>query len=125
MNQRIIEITNRIIERSKVTRAEYLADMKAANEEGVTRKNLHCGNLAHAFAGCSSHEKSELAENETPNLGIITAYNDMLSAHKTFEHYPDKIRAFAIKHQAVAQVAGGVPAMCDGVTQGQVGMELS
>jgi phosphogluconate dehydratase len=125
MNQRIIEITNRIIERSKVTRAEYLADMKAANEEGVTRKNLHCGNLAHAFAGCSSHEKGELAENETPNLGIITAYNDMLSAHKTFEHYPDKIRAFAIKHQAVAQVAGGVPAMCDGVTQGQVGMELS
>ncbi len=125
MNQRIIEITNRIIERSKVTRDEYLADMKAASEEGVTRKNLHCGNLAHAFAGCSSHEKSELAENETPNLGIITAYNDMLSAHKTFEHYPDKIRAFAIKHQAVAQVAGGVPAMCDGVTQGQVGMELS
>jgi phosphogluconate dehydratase len=125
MNQRIIEITNRIIERSKVTRAEYLADMKAANEEGVTRKNLHCGNLAHAFAGCSSHEKSELAENETPNLGIITAYNDMLSAHKTFENYPDKIRTFAIKHQAVAQVAGGVPAMCDGVTQGQVGMELS
>ena len=125
MNQRIIEITNRIIERSKATRTEYLADMKAANEEGVTRKNLHCGNLAHAFAGCSSHEKSELAENETPNLGIITAYNDMLSAHKTFENYPDKIRAFAIKHQAVAQVAGGVPAMCDGVTQGQVGMELS
>lgn len=125
MNQRIIEITNRIVERSKVSRAEYLADMKAANEEGVTRKNLHCGNLAHAFAGCSSHEKSELAENETPNLGIITAYNDMLSAHKTFENYPDKIRAFAIKHQAVAQVAGGVPAMCDGVTQGQVGMELS
>jgi len=125
MNQRIIEITNRIIERSKVTRAEYLADMKAASEDGVTRKNLHCGNLAHAFAGCSSHEKGELAENETPNLGIITAYNDMLSAHKTFEHYPAKIRAFAIKHQAVAQVAGGVPAMCDGVTQGQVGMELS
>lgn len=125
MNQRITEITNRIIERSKVTRAEYLTDMKAANEEGVTRKNLHCGNLAHAFAGCSSHEKDELAANETPNLGIITAYNDMLSAHKPFEHYPEKIRAFAIKHQAVAQVAGGVPAMCDGVTQGQVGMELS
>jgi phosphogluconate dehydratase len=125
MNQRIIEITNRIIERSKVTRTEYLADMKAANDDGVTRKNLHCGNLAHAFAGCSSHEKGELAENETPNLGIITAYNDMLSAHKTFEHFPEKIRTFAIKHQAVAQVAGGVPAMCDGVTQGQVGMELS
>lgn len=125
MNQRITEITNRIVERSKASRTEYLTDMKAASEEGVTRKNLHCGNLAHAFAGCSSHEKDELAANKTPNLGIITAYNDMLSAHKPFEHYPEKIRAFAIKHQAVAQVAGGVPAMCDGVTQGQVGMELS
>jgi phosphogluconate dehydratase len=125
MNQRIIEITQRIVERSKPSRTQYLKDMKAASEEGVTRKNLHCGNLAHAFAGCSSHEKTELAENATPNLGIISAYNDMLSAHKTYENYPEKLRAFAIKHGAVAQVAGGVPAMCDGVTQGQVGMELS
>jgi phosphogluconate dehydratase len=125
MNQRIIEITKRIVERSKPSRTQYLKDMQAASEEGVTRKNLHCGNLAHAFAGCSSHEKTELAENATPNLGIISAYNDMLSAHKTYENYPEKLRAFAIKHGAVAQVAGGVPAMCDGVTQGQVGMELS
>ncbi len=125
MNQRIIEITQRIVERSKPSRTQYLKDMKAASEEGVTRKNLHCGNLAHAFAGCSSHEKTELAENATPNLGIISAYNDMLSAHKTYENYPEKLRAFAIKHGAVAQVAGCVPAMCDGVTQGQVGMELS
>jgi phosphogluconate dehydratase len=125
MNQRIIDVTNRIIERSKPTREKYLQDMKTACEDGVTRKNLHCGNLAHAFAGCSSHEKNELSENVTPNLGIITAYNDMLSAHKTYENYPEKLRDFAVKHGAVAQVAGGVPAMCDGVTQGQVGMELS
>jgi phosphogluconate dehydratase len=125
MNQRIINVTNRIIERSKSSRETYLRDMKAACEDGVTRKNLHCGNLAHAFAGCSSHEKNELSENYTPNLGIITAYNDMLSAHKTYENYPEKLRKFAVKHGAVAQVAGGVPAMCDGVTQGQIGMELS
>jgi phosphogluconate dehydratase len=125
MNQRIIDVTNRIIERSKPTREKYLQDMKTACEDGVTRKNLHCGNLAHAFAGCLSHEKNELSENVTPNLGIITAYNDMLSAHKTYENYPEKLRDFAVKHGAVAQVAGGVPAMCDGVTQGQVGMELS
>ena len=125
MNQRIIDVTNRIIERSKPTREKYLQDMKTACEDGVTRKNLHCGNLAHAFAGCSSHEKNELSENVTPNLGIVTAYNDMLSAHKTYENYPEKLRNFAVKHGAVAQVAGGVPAMCDGVTQGQVGMELS
>lgn len=125
MNQRIIDVTNRIIERSKPTRETYLQNMKSACKDGVTRKNLHCGNLAHAFAGCSSHEKNELAENTTPNLGIITAYNDMLSAHKTYENYPEKLRKFAIKHGAVAQVAGGVPAMCDGVTQGQIGMELS
>jgi phosphogluconate dehydratase len=125
MNQRIIDVTNRIIERSKPTREKYLLDMKTACEDGVTRKNLHCGNLAHAFAGCSSHEKNELSENVTPNLGIITAYNDMLSAHKTYENYPEKLRNFAVKHGAVAQVAGGVPAMCDGVTQGQIGMELS
>ena len=125
MNKQILAITERIIERSKVNRAQYLEDMKEAHADGVTRKDLHCGNLAHAFAGCSSHEKNELAENFTPNLGIITAYNDMLSAHKPYEHYPEKIREYAIKHGAVAQVAGGVPAMCDGVTQGQVGMELS
>ncbi len=125
MNKQILAITQRIVQRSKETREQYLADMKAAHEDGVTRKDLHCGNLAHAFAGCSPKEKSELAENITPNLGIITAYNDMLSAHKPYEHYPEKIRTYALKHGAVAQVAGGVPAMCDGVTQGQVGMELS
>lgn len=125
MNQRIIDVTKRIIERSKSTREKYLQDMMMACEDGVSRKHMHCGNLAHAFAGCSSLEKNTLSENLTPNLGIITAYNDMLSAHKTYEKYPEKIREYAIKHGAIAQVAGGVPAMCDGVTQGQIGMELS
>ena len=125
MNNRIIEVTNRIILRSKKTRLNYLSDMKVAFEVGVSRKSMHCGNLAHAFAGCSPSEKEKLTENSVPNLGIITAYNDMLSAHKTYENYPQELRKYAEKQGAVAQVAGGVPAMCDGVTQGQMGMELS
>jgi phosphogluconate dehydratase len=125
MNKRIEQVTNRIIQRSDQTRLNYLADMKASYESGVSRKHMNCGNLAHAFAGCSPQDKDKLTENNVPNLGIITAYNDMLSAHKTYENYPEIIRAFADKHNAVAQVAGGVPAMCDGVTQGQPGMELS
>lgn len=125
MNQQIIRVTERIRERSKQTRDQYLRDMKNAHQEGVARGSMSCGNLAHAFAGCASHEKNELRGTVTQNLGIVTAYNDMLSAHKPFEHYPQQIRDFAIKHNAVAQVAGAVPAMCDGVTQGQPGMELS
>lgn len=125
MNTRITEVTNRIIDRSKKTRKTYLSNMEAAFENGVSRKHMHCGNLAHAFAGCDSGDKEKLTENIAPNLGIISAYNDMLSAHKTYENYPEKIRRYASKYQAVAQVAGGVPAMCDGVTQGQPGMELS
>lgn len=125
MNQTIVQITNRIIERSRDSRQAYLELMRKQFQTGVNRQAMQCGNLAHAFAGCSSHEKEALSENFLPNLGIVTAYNDMLSAHKVYENYPEKIRAHATKHQAVAQVAGGVPAMCDGVTQGQDGMELS
>ena len=99
--------------------------MAKSHQEGVSRQGMSCGNLAHASAGCGTHEKNELHGDITPNIGIITAYNDMLSAHKPFEHFPQQIRDFAIKHKAVAQVAGAVPAMCDGVTQGQPGMELS
>ena len=99
--------------------------MAKSHQEGVSRQGMSCGNLAHASAGCGTHEKNELHGDTTPNIGIITAYNDMLSAHKPFEHFPKQIRDFAIKHKAVAQVAGAVPAMCDGVTQGQPGMELS
>lgn len=118
-------VTDRIIARSAETRAAYLEQMRSQFAEESSRSNLHCGNLAHAFAGCNSHDKSALAEGKVPNMGIVTAYNDMLSAHKPFEDYPKMIREFAQKHGSVAQVAGAVPAMCDGVTQGQVGMELS
>jgi phosphogluconate dehydratase len=125
MNNSITKVTARIIERSRLSREKYLSDMAKSHQEGVSRQGMSCGNLAHAFAGCGSHEKNELRGDITPNIGIITAYNDMLSAHKPFEHFPQQIRDFAIKHNAVAQVAGAVPAMCDGVTQGQPGMELS
>ncbi|MCX8485682.1 MAG: dihydroxy-acid dehydratase, partial [Crocinitomicaceae bacterium] len=125
MNAKVLEITQRIIERSQESRATYLTQMKSAHQEGVTRQAMSCGNLAHAFAACGTHDKTELAQNRLPNLGVITAYNDMLSAHKVYEDYPQNIRLYANKHNGIAQVAGAVPAMCDGVTQGQPGMELS
>jgi len=124
-NQRIKEITNRITERSKVERANYLSQMSAQFNKEYTRSGLNCGNLAHAFAGCNDTDKSDLTTSKVPNLAIVTAYNDMLSAHKTYENYPEALRGYAQKYNSVAQVAGGVPAMCDGVTQGQEGMELS
>lgn len=125
IHKEIKKVTDRIIERSKSSRELYLSQMKAQFDTEFSRAHLHCGNLAHAFAGCGPTDKASLSENKVPNLGIVSAYNDMLSAHKTFEHYPDELRKHAEKHKAVAQVAGGVPAMCDGVTQGQTGMELS
>ncbi|MEY4658417.1 MAG: hypothetical protein RJB36_183, partial [Bacteroidota bacterium] len=125
MNAKVLEITQRIIDRSKEMRATYLDQMKSAHVEGVSRQSMSCGNLAHAFAACGPNDKNELAQNKLPNIGIITAYNDMLSAHKVYEDYPKNLRLYANKHHAVAQVAGAVPAMCDGVTQGQPGMELS
>lgn len=125
MNEQVRKVTERIIERSKATRTAYLELMMRQFNAGVNRQSMQCGNLAHAFAGCSSHDKSVLMEDIQPNLAIVTAYNDMLSAHKVYEDYPVRLRTYANKYNAVAQVAGGVPAMCDGVTQGQVGMELS
>jgi phosphogluconate dehydratase len=125
LNTTIEAITARIIARSAETRNAYLHQMKEARINGVARSAMSCGNLAHAYAGCSTHEKDALAENELKNIGIITAYNDMLSAHKVYEDYPKQIRTYATAHHAVAQVAGAVPAMCDGVTQGQDGMDLS
>jgi phosphogluconate dehydratase len=125
MNKTVADVTERIIRRSAQTRTAYLEQMRAQFNSGETRAILSCGNLAHGFAGCSADDKSRISEGRAPNIGIVSAYNDMLSAHKTYEFYPDKIRAFANKYQATAQVAGCVPAMCDGVTQGQDGMELS
>ncbi len=124
-NKAISEITARIVERSKPTRETYLGRVREAAAKGVHRSVLSCGNLAHGFAVCSPMDKQALSGETVPNLGIITAYNDMLSAHQPFENYPALIREAAQEAGGVAQVAGGVPAMCDGVTQGQPGMELS
>ena len=125
VDTRIAAVTRRIIERSKPTRETYLARVKDAASKGPHRSVLSCGNLAHGFAACGVTDKANLSGDTVPNIGIITAYNDMLSAHQPFETYPQMIRDAAREAGGVAQVAGGVPAMCDGVTQGQPGMELS
>ena len=125
MNKSILNITNRIIEKSKASRDNYLSQMNEALNDSVNRSSLSCGNLAHAFAGCDLHDKDSLKGDAKINIGIVSAYSDMLSAHKTYETYPKIIRNQASKIGAVAQVAACVPAMCDGVTQGQKGMELS
>ncbi|MBL4647138.1 MAG: phosphogluconate dehydratase [Hyphomicrobiales bacterium] len=122
---RIAEVTERLIERSKPTRSAYLARIAAAGQAGPNRSQLACGNLAHGFAACSPQDKAALSGNQLANIGIITSYNDMLSAHQPFEVFPALIKQAAHDAGGVAQVAGGVPAMCDGVTQGLAGMELS
>ena len=119
------DVTERIRRRSRASRAAYLAGIDAMHQAGPNRTRLSCGNLAHAFAACGPTDKSRLRGDATPNLGIVTAYNDMLSAHQPYETYPALIREHARSLGATAQVAGGVPAMCDGVTQGRAGMELS
>ncbi len=121
----IAAVTTRIVERSAAERAAYLAKIAAAELKGPHRATLSCGNLAHGFAACSLQEKQALASRVRPNIAIVSAYNDMLSAHQPFESYPALIKQAAWQAGGVAQVAGGVPAMCDGVTQGQPGMELS
>ncbi|MER9682579.1 phosphogluconate dehydratase [Mesorhizobium sp. M0184] len=118
-------ITQRIRERSKPGREAYLGRIAEASNRTANRAVLSCGNLAHGFAVCSPSEKVALGGDRVPNLGIITSYNDMLSAHQPFETFPALIKDAAREAGGIAQVAGGVPAMCDGVTQGQPGMELS
>ncbi len=124
LDTQISRITDRIIERSKGTRKTYLDRMRRAADDGPRRAHLTCGNQAHAYAAMGE-DKQSLVQARSPNIGIVTAYNDMLSAHQPFHDYPDRIKAAARAVGATAQVAGGVPAMCDGVTQGQTGMELS
>ncbi|WP_112942749.1 MULTISPECIES: phosphogluconate dehydratase [unclassified Rhizobium] len=124
-HSRVAAITNRIVERSKPSRELYLERLRNAVGKSVVRSSLGCANLAHGFAVCSTAEKEALAGDRVSNLGIITSYNDMLSAHQPFETYPAIIRQAAVEAGGIAQVAGAVPAMCDGVTQGQPGMELS
>lgn len=124
LNPDIARITDRIAARSQATRSAYLARIAAAGEEGPARAHLSCSNQAHAYAGTPA-DQAALAEARQPNIGIVTSYNDMLSAHAPFATYPDLIKATARAEGATAQVAGGVPAMCDGVTQSTPGMELS
>jgi phosphogluconate dehydratase len=125
LNPRIREVTERIRERSRAPRAAYLARMRASAGAATTRSRLSCANLAHGFAASTAQDKSALKQLQWPNIAIVTSYNDMLSAHQPFERFPGLIRMAARDVGATAQVAGGVPAMCDGVTQGQAGMELS
>ncbi|HBS98736.1 MAG TPA: phosphogluconate dehydratase [Citreicella sp.] len=124
LNASIADVTARIEARSEPLRRRYMDQMRRAAEEGPRRGHLACGNQAHAYAAMGA-DKEALATGQAPNLGIVTAYNDMLSAHQPYETYPALLREAARQVGGTAQVAGGVPAMCDGVTQGQTGMELS
>ena len=124
LDSTIARVTDRIRDRSRDTRRAYLDRMARAAAAGPARAHLSCGNQAHAYAAMGQ-DKPVLAAAKAPNIGIVTAYNDMLSAHQPYETYPALLREVARRNGATAQVAGGVPAMCDGVTQGQTGMELS
>ncbi len=125
MNPVLESVTRRIIDRSAESRAAYLARIRGAARDGANRAVLGCANLAHGMASCGQAGKEALAGDSVPNIGIVSAFNDMLSAHQPLGDYPDRIKAAAEKAGAVAQFAGGTPAMCDGVTQGQDGMDLS
>ncbi|ALN61376.1 phosphogluconate dehydratase [Lysobacter antibioticus] len=125
MHPVVAQVTHRIQERSRARRNAYLARIDAALSSGPQRRRLSCGNLAHGFAACAAGDKSALRSGHAPNLGIVTSFNDMLSAHQPLERFPDLLKTAAREAGATAQVAGGVPAMCDGVTQGREGMELS
>ena len=122
---RITAVTEKIVNRSKDTRQRYLGRIEEAVARQPRRKALGCANVAHGFAACGPQDKDMLRHGAGPNIGIVTSYNDMLSAHQPFETYPGLIRNAAREGGGTAQVAGGVPAMCDGVTQGETGMELS
>ncbi|GEA13031.1 phosphogluconate dehydratase [Alteromonas sp. KUL49] len=125
MNTQILEVTQRIIERSKETRRAYLEKIENARRQGPHRGALSCGNLAHGFAACGQSDKADLRSMTKANVAIVSSYNDMLSAHQPYESYPAIIKQAVNEVGSVAQFAGGVPAMCDGVTQGQTGMDLS
>ena len=117
------QVTARIVERSAPTRQAYLDQIEAARTNKTTRNRLSCTNIAHAVAAVPANDKLVLHAERAPNLGVVTSYNDMLSAHQPFEGFPQRIKNAVRAAGATAQVAGGTPAMCDGVTQGQPGME--
>ena len=124
LNSTVAKVTARIVERSKPSRTRYLDLIRDQKERGMTRPRMSCGNFAHGFAA-AEEDKSAIKAMRGPNIGIVTSFNDMLSAHQPYGRYPEQIKIFAREVGATAQVAGGVPAMCDGVTQGQPGMDLS
>ncbi len=125
INPTVAEVTARIRERSQGPRSDYLSLMERSRSLKPQRSQLSCGNLAHGFAACDGEDKDRIRLMESANIGIVTAYNDMLSAHQPYATYPDVIKEHLREVGSTGQVAGGVPAMCDGVTQGQTGMELS
>ncbi|WP_046468758.1 phosphogluconate dehydratase [Allosalinactinospora lopnorensis] len=125
LHSTVAEVTERIAARSAESRTAYLARIRAAAAEGPARSGLGCTNLAHGFAACSVADKLSLRESVKPNIAIVSAYNDMLSAHQPLESYPALLKKAVAGAGGVAQFAGGVPAMCDGITQGRAGMELS
>ena len=125
LNPVVARVTARILERSRTRRSAYLAQINAAATRARSADRMGCANLAHAVAGAPIDDRFKIVAEHVPNIGIVTAYNDMLSAHTPMQPYPDLIKAEARRMGATAQVAGGVPAMCDGVTQGTAGMELS
>ncbi|MDU9389682.1 phosphogluconate dehydratase [Pseudomonas sp. zfem002] len=124
MHPRILEVTERLIARSRPTRERYLQLIRGAAGEGPMRARLQCANFAHGVAGCGSDDKQTLRLTNAANVAIVSAYNDLLSAHQPYEHYPERIKQALREIGSVGQFAGGVPAMCDGVTQGEPGMEL-
>jgi|TARA_B110000211_G_scaffold4783_2_gene5334 phosphogluconate dehydratase len=125
LNTTVAEVTQRIVERSRGLRTDYLDQVRQDRHDRPSRGKLSCGNLAHGFAACGTGDKDSLKLMQAANIAIVTAYNDMLSAHQPYGDYPEKIKQALREMGCTAQVAGGVPAMCDGVTQGQAGMELS
>lgn len=125
MNKVVSAVTRRVVDRSRGERQAYLNLIDTAVREKPSRNKLSCGNMAHGFAACDAGDKQTIRLVNAPNIGIVTAYNDMLSAHQPFADYPELIKEQIRQMGGTAQVAGGVPAMCDGVTQGQEGMELS
>ena len=125
MHPVVTEVTERLVARSAATRAAYVARNRAAAQAGPARTRLACANLAHGFAAAEPADKEALRGTVKPNLAIVTSYNDMLSAHQPFETYPRQLKKAVIRAGGIAQVAGGVPAMCDGITQGRAGMQLS
>jgi phosphogluconate dehydratase len=125
INKKLIDIKDRIDRRSKDSRSEYLNKINFSSDHSKSaRNNMGCSNIAHAFASCDKAQQGEAA-NGAKVIGVISAYNDMLSAHAPLKDYPDVIKKSSLKRNAIARVAGGVPAMCDGITQGEPGMELS